>query len=66
MRQRFLVRSLRVIKSPAEIEKLRHICSIGSATFAEVPTFIDIGMPLEEVLSISYYGLKTAQMMSLI
>ena len=44
-----IVRSLRVIKSPAEIEKLRHICSIGSATFAEVPTFIDIGMPLEEV-----------------
>jgi len=44
-----IVRSLRVIKSPAEIEKLRHICSIGSATFAEVPTFIEIGMPLEEV-----------------
>lgn len=44
-----IVRSLRVVKSPAEIEKLRHICSIGSATFAEVPTFIDIGMPLEEV-----------------
>ena len=44
-----IVRSLRVVKSPAEIEKLRHICSIGSATFAEVLTFIDIGMPLEEV-----------------
>ena len=44
-----IVRSLRVIKSPAEIEKLRHICNIGSATFAEVPTFIEIGMPLEEV-----------------
>ena len=44
-----IVRSLRVVKSPAEIEKLRHICSIGSATFAEVPTFIDIRMPLEEV-----------------
>lgn len=44
-----IVRSLRVVKTPAEIEKLRHICGVGSATFAEVPNFINIGMPLEEV-----------------
>ena len=44
-----IVRSLRVVKTPAEIEKLRHICAIGSASFADVPNFIEKGMPLEEV-----------------
>lgn len=44
-----IVRSLRMVKTPAEQEKLRHICAIGSATFADVPHFISAGMPLEEV-----------------
>jgi Xaa-Pro aminopeptidase len=44
-----LVQGLRMVKSPAEIEKLRHICAIGSATFARVPEIISEGMPLEEV-----------------
>ena len=44
-----LVQGLRMVKSPAEIEKLAHICAIGSATFAQVPEFIVAGEPLEEV-----------------
>ncbi|MGB3148967.1 MAG: Xaa-Pro peptidase family protein [Paracoccaceae bacterium] len=44
-----LVQGLRMVKSPAEIEKLAHICGIGSATFARVPEIIAEGMPLEEV-----------------
>ena len=44
-----LVQSLRMVKSNAEIEKLAHICSIGSATFARVPEIITAGMPLDEV-----------------
>ncbi len=43
-----LVQGLRMVKSPAEIEKLRHICGIGSATFAGLPDLISEGMPLEE------------------
>jgi len=44
-----LVQGLRMVKSPAEIEKLAHICTIGSATFARVPEIVARGMPLEEV-----------------
>lgn len=44
-----LVQGLRMVKSPAEIEKLAHICGIGSAAFAKVPEFVHEGMPLEEV-----------------
>ncbi len=44
-----IVRSLRMVKSPAEIEKLAHICNIGSNTFATVPTFAIEGAPIEEV-----------------
>lgn len=44
-----LVQGLRMVKSRAEIEKLKHICAIGSATFAEVPEIIHQGMPLEDV-----------------
>ncbi len=42
-----LVQSLRMVKSDAEIEKLAHICAIGSATFENVPEFVHIGMPLD-------------------
>lgn len=44
-----LVSGLRMVKSEAEIEKIRHICAIGSATYASVPGFAQEGMPLEEV-----------------
>ncbi len=44
-----LVRSLRMVKSPAEIEKLSHICAIGSATFARTADFAAKGQPLDEV-----------------
>lgn len=44
-----LVQGLRMVKSAAEIEKLSHICAIGSATFARVPEIIAQGQPLEEV-----------------
>ncbi len=44
-----LVQGLRMVKSPAEIEKLRHICAIGSAAFAQAPDFIAVENPLEEV-----------------
>lgn len=44
-----IIRSLRMVKSEAEIEKLTHICRIGSETFARVPEFAREGQPLEEV-----------------
>ena len=44
-----LVQGLRMVKSDAEITKLRHICAIGSATFANVPNFVAEGMPLDQV-----------------
>lgn len=44
-----LVQGLRMVKSSAEIEKLAHICGIGSRSFASVPEFVQAGMPLEEV-----------------
>jgi len=44
-----LVQGLRMVKSEAEIEKLEHICSIGSAAFAAVPEFLSPGMPLDKV-----------------
>ena len=44
-----IVRALRVVKTPAEQEKLRHICAIGSKTFDELPHFVKEGMPLEDV-----------------
>ncbi|WP_281954281.1 M24 family metallopeptidase, partial [Pseudophaeobacter arcticus] len=44
-----LVQGLRMVKSAAEIDKLAHICAIGSATFARVPDIIFEGMPLDDV-----------------
>ena len=44
-----LVRGLRMVKSDAEIEKLAHICAIGSATFARLAQIASEGMPLEDV-----------------
>ncbi len=44
-----LMQGLRMVKSDAEIEKLQHICTIGSAAFAQVPEFGTQGAPLEAV-----------------
>ncbi len=44
-----LVQGLRMVKSDAEIEKIAHICAVGSAAFSAVPSFIHQGQPLEEV-----------------
>ncbi len=38
------LRQVRQIKSAAEIDKLRHVCAIASATFADVPRFASVGM----------------------
>ena len=43
-----IIRALRMVKSPAEIARLSHICAIGSRTFAAVPEFTHIGQPLKE------------------
>ncbi len=38
------VRQVRQIKSAAEVDKLRHVCAIASATFADVPRLTSVGM----------------------
>lgn len=43
-----IVQSLRMVKSTNEIQKLSHICAIGSSSFATVPSFAAVGQPLEE------------------
>ncbi|MVO15964.1 M24 family metallopeptidase [Parasedimentitalea huanghaiensis] len=44
-----LVRSLRIVKSESEIEKLAHICAIGSRSFDQVPNLAHEGLPLEDL-----------------
>lgn len=44
-----IVRSLRMVKSPAEIAKLAHICAIGTRTFDRVSGFTGEGVALDEV-----------------
>ena len=44
-----LVRGLRMVKSEAEIEKIAHICAIGSRLFARVPEIAREGQPLEDL-----------------
>ncbi len=44
-----LVRDLRMVKSEAEISKIRHICAITGRSFAAVPDFVSVGMPFEDV-----------------
>lgn len=44
-----LVRGLRMVKSAAELEKLAHICAIGSRTFARVPEIAHEGQPFEDL-----------------
>lgn len=44
-----LIRGLRMVKSDREIEKLAHICAIGSRIFASVPELVHEGQPLEDL-----------------
>ena len=44
-----LVRSLRMVKSELEIEKIAHICAIGSRMFARVPEIAKAGETLEDL-----------------
>ena len=44
-----ITRALRMVKSAAEIEKLRHICAIGSKTFADVEQIAEKGMPFDDL-----------------
>mgnify|MGYP000583780508 CR=1 FL=1 len=46
-----LIRTLRMVKSDAEIAKLRHICDIASNTFTQASELFHIGQPLDEVFS---------------
>ena len=43
------VQKIRMIKSPAEQIKLKHICSIVSSVFADLPQWVVAGMPLNEL-----------------
>jgi Xaa-Pro aminopeptidase len=43
------VRALRMIKSDAEIEKIRTACQIANRAFARVPEIAQAGVPLERV-----------------
>ena len=44
-----ITRALRLIKSPAEIAKIRTACAIAGRAFARVPEIASEGVPLDEV-----------------
>ena len=44
-----LLKSLRMVKSEAEIEKIRHICGIVSGVFEGMASWLAPGMPVTEV-----------------
>lgn len=43
-----IVRGLRMVKSPREVEKTAHICRIVSEAFAELPNLLDVGITERE------------------
>ena len=43
------IQQIRMIKSPAEQEKLKHICSTVSRVFATIPNWVDAGVGLDEL-----------------
>jgi len=43
------IQQIRMIKSPAEQEKLKHICATVSSVFATIPSWVVAGMPLDEM-----------------
>ena len=46
-----IVRTQRMVKSEAEIEKIAHICAIASDTFASVPEFVQMGITEREAFA---------------
>lgn len=44
-----ILRALRMLKSPAEVEKIRHACAIGGRAYARVPEIAREGAPLDEI-----------------
>ncbi len=44
-----ILRTLRMVKSNAEIAKLRTACQIGARAFARVPEIASVGTPLDQV-----------------
>ncbi len=44
-----IVRALRMVKTPAEIEKIAHACAIGANAFARLPELAAPGLPLEDL-----------------
>ena len=42
------IQQIRMVKSPAEQAKLRHICGIVSDVFAHVPAWLEAGMPFDD------------------
>ena len=44
-----LLKSLRMVKSEAEIEKIHHICGIVSGVFEALPSWVALGMPATDV-----------------
>lgn len=43
------IQQIRMIKSPAEQEKLKHICGIVSRVFETIPSWVVAGMPLDDL-----------------
>ena len=43
------VQHIRMIKSPAEIAKSRHVCGMVSSVFADLPNWVAEGLPLREL-----------------
>ncbi|ADE39012.1 metallopeptidase, family M24 [Candidatus Puniceispirillum marinum IMCC1322] len=43
------VQHIRMIKSPAEIAKSRHVCGMVSSVFADLPNWVTAGLPLREL-----------------
>ncbi len=43
------IQYLRMIKSPAEIEKIKYICSRVSGVFSDFPNYLEVGMSLSDV-----------------
>lgn len=43
------IQQIRMVKSPAEIAKIRHICGLASNVFSTVPSWVQAGMPLDEM-----------------
>ncbi|WP_375691087.1 M24 family metallopeptidase [Pseudooceanicola sp. LIPI14-2-Ac024] len=44
-----ILRRLRMVKSPAEVERIRAACAVAGRAFARVPEVVHRGLPLSEV-----------------